>query len=370
MVASVLPAYLILGLGFTPFALGAVDGLYQGVGAAVRWVSGAAADRWRRHKEIALVGYLVSAVCKIGLLVVSGWTAIATVIAVDRVGKGIRTAPRDALVSLSSEASALGSAFGVHRTLDAAGALIGPLAAFAVLMMTPHAFDNVFIISFSAALVGLGVLVLFVENVGIPIDGAKHERPDFIAAPAPKNRRFLYLMVGASALTLATVSDAFVYLQIQRSSRFVAAAFPLMAFGTAGTYMLLAAPAGRLADRVGTGRMFLIGHVVLFPMYALLWIAAPGVSVALVCVLLLGAYYALTDGVLAAKASSMLGPAVRATGLAVLGTAVSACRFIASVTFGGIWTAWGPRTAIAGFSAALVVALPVAAFAFTTRRTP
>ena len=359
MVASALPAYLVLGLGLTPLAFGAIDGVYQGVGSIVGWVSGFAADRWRRHKEIALAGYVVSAACKVGLLVVSGWTAIAAVIAIDRMGKGLRTAPRDALISLSSRAPALGSAFGVHRTLDAAGALVGPMAAFGVLTLTPRAFNNVFIVSFSAALVGLGVLALFVENVRGPDDPVARDRPPIVAG-LRRHPRFPRLIVCASALTLATVGDAFVYLQIQRSAHFGASVFPLLAFGTAGTYMLLAAWAGRLADRVGRARAFLLGHVMLFPLYALLWIAASGAYMIVFCVLLLGTYYALTDGVLAAAASSMLKSDVRATGLAVLGTAVSASRFASSLAFGGVWSAWGPRTAVATFAVALVVALPVA----------
>jgi hypothetical protein len=302
------------------------------------------------------------------LLIASGWTAIASVVAVDRVGKGIRTAPRDALISLSSDDRALGASFGVHRSLDAAGALFGPLAAFVVLTVTPRAFGNVFIISFSAAVVGVAILVFFVEDVRVSASSVTRGRISNSIGSLFRDRPFRYLVIGASVLALATIGDGFVYLQLQRSSRFNAAAFPLMAFGTAGTYMLLATPSGRLADRLGRTRTFLIGHVVLLPLDALLWSVVPGVGAALLGVAMLGTYYALTDGVLAATASSMLDADVRATGLAILGTAVSLSRLVSSFLFGALWSAWGPRAATLGFAAGLLLAVPAAAITLAASR--
>jgi hypothetical protein len=165
MVATVLPLYLVFGLGFSPLAFGVVDGLYQGAATLVRLAGGLGADRWRRHKEVAVAGYGLSAIAKLGLLLAGGvWGAIAAAILVDRTGKGIRTAPRDALISLSVSPAALGTAFGVHRALDTAGAMLGPLLAFVLLSLAPGAYDAVFVVSFCMALVGLGVVTLFVDG--------------------------------------------------------------------------------------------------------------------------------------------------------------------------------------------------------------
>src|SRR5215216_3723551 len=165
MVSAVLPMYLVLFLRLSPLQFGLVDGLYQGVGALVKIAFGFAADRLARHKEVAFLGYALSAVCKIGLIAVgSAWGLLAAVVIADRTGKGIRTAPRDALISLSTPPSQLGLAFGVHRALDTCGAMIGPLIAFGLLSMLPNAFDAVFVASLSFAVIGLGVLGLFVEN--------------------------------------------------------------------------------------------------------------------------------------------------------------------------------------------------------------
>src|SRR5262245_8714683 len=142
MVTTVLPIYLVFELGASPLAFGMIDGLYQGAGALTRLVSGVYADRWRRYKEIAGLGYGISAACKAGLLGIgTGSGGVAVIVLAARLGKGIRTAPRDALISLSSAKDKLGTAFGVHRAMDTAGAMVGPLVAFGVLFIAPRAFD-------------------------------------------------------------------------------------------------------------------------------------------------------------------------------------------------------------------------------------
>lgn len=362
MVASILPAYLVLQLGVSPMVFGAIDGLYQGVGSLVRWIGGAAADRSRRHKELAAAGYGLSAVCRIGLLLAgSAWTAVTALVALDRIGKGFRTAPRDALISLSARSTDLGAAFGVHRALDALGALVGPLVAFAILAGAPRAFDQVFVVSFSVAMVGLACILLFVENVPVDLDPS-------LPPPSPvratevvfRNSQFRGTLVIACALGVATVSDAFVYLLLQRTSAFGPQMFPLLAASTAVSYVVLAVPFGRVADRVGRAPVFIAGHVALAGVYAMLWLSNGGMPLAFACVLLLGSYYAMTDGVLAAAASAILQPQVRGTGLALLATAVSLSRLTSSVVFGWMWSRYGTTPAIASFAVALSLGIVVA----------
>jgi Major Facilitator Superfamily len=147
MVNSVIPVYLILYLHASPLQYGAVDGLYNGFAvAALSLTGGLLADRKGRHKHIAAAGYGLSALCKLALMATSVmWTWIFAVIAVDRAGKGIRTAPRDALISLHSRREHFGSAFAVHRMLDAGGMLLGPIIAFGLLWLVPAAFDVVWL---------------------------------------------------------------------------------------------------------------------------------------------------------------------------------------------------------------------------------
>jgi hypothetical protein len=165
MVSAVLPLYLVIANGYSPLAFGMIDGLYQGGAALVRVGAGFVGDRWRRHKEVATAGYGVSAACRLALLTAgSSLGAIGAIVLADRTGKGIRTAPRDALISLTTEERNLGTAFGVHRAMDTTGAMLGPLLAFAILAAAPLAFHSLFLVSLCFAVVGLMVIALFVRN--------------------------------------------------------------------------------------------------------------------------------------------------------------------------------------------------------------
>jgi MFS family permease len=362
MVTTILPLYLVYTLGFSPLQFGIVDGLQQGAAALVRVAGGFAADRTRRHKEVAVVGYGLSAFARLGLLFVNSVQALSAIVFVDRTGKGIRTAPRDALISLSSDRDSLGAAFGVHRALDTAGAMIGPLIAFGLLWLAPGDFDAVFVVSFCAGLVGLALLVLFVENRPLPIADAAHVSLR-AAVGLLGRRRFATLAAVGGALAVFTVSDGFLFLALQRHLEFEARLLPLLFVGTAGAFMLLAIPVGRLADRVGRGRVFLAGYVPLLGAYALLLLPGFGAVEIPLYLLLLGVYYAATDGVLMALASATLPAALRGSGLALLVTATSLGRLLASIVFGTIWTWQDQETAIAAFAVGLVVAMALAAAA-------
>jgi len=164
MVNSILPIYLTVQLGFSAAKFGLFDGVYGAATAITAFWGAQFADRRRRHKQIAGAGYATSAACKLGLFLVGGaWAPVTGILYLDRMGKGVRTAPRDALISLSSEPENLGESFGVHRALDTGGALLGPLLAFVLLTILPQPYQAIFLISFLIALIGLAVLFLFVS---------------------------------------------------------------------------------------------------------------------------------------------------------------------------------------------------------------
>ncbi len=369
MVSTVLPLYLVYTLGFTPLQYGVVDGIYQGASALARLVSGFAGDRFGRHKEVASVGYGLSAVCKIGLLVVgSAFSAIGTLVLIDRTGKGIRTAPRDAMISLSSTPEGMATSFGVHRALDTTGAMIGPLLAFGLLAIAPLAFDSIFLVSFCFALVGLAVLVLFVDNPkpAAATAAVMEKAPPVSLREAGRLLRipgFPRLLLVGSALGLATISDGFIYLALEQRVDFEATVFPILYVGTALVYMLLAVPAGRLADRIGAGRVFVGGYGLLGGVYGVLLLPSAGWWAIPLALTLMGMYYAATDGVLMAIGSAMSPPSMRGTGLAFLGTATSVARLFASILFGALWVTVGIENAILIFGLGLVAALFVGGIA-------
>ncbi|MFC9638535.1 MFS transporter [Streptomyces mirabilis] len=415
MVTAVLPLYLVTGLGLSPLGFGLLDGIYNGFSALVRLIGGHLADRGGgRHKWVAGFGYALSAACKPLLLLAHTLTPIGLILAADRTGKGLRTAPRDALISLSSTPETRGRAFGVHRAMDTAGALFGPLVAFLILRATVDGYDAVFTVSFCVAVVGVLVLVLFVPNSvngartkpdpdgartkSGPDDARTKSAPDGTrtksapdsarspatgtapqaisgdTAPRPTLRAALALLARpdlrrvtlcALLLGLATVSDSFVYLLLQRRLGVPDRWFALLPLGTAAAFLLLAVPLGRLADRVGRWRVFLAGHGALLLAYALLLTSWHGTALPYAVLLLHGCFYAATDGVLMAVASESVPEELRSSGLALVQTGQALARFVCSLGFGAAWTAWGDRTALTASTVALALC---ALFTLTLRR--
>jgi MFS family permease len=384
MVTTILPVYVVLAMGSTPLQYGVIDGIYQGASALARLAGGVAADRRRRHKQVAALGYAISAACKIGMALAGQTLAgLGALVFADRTGKGIRTAPRDALISLSSRPEGLGLAFGVHRALDTAGAMLGPLVAFALLTLAPRRFDAVFVVSFLFALVGLAILVLFVRNRPEPApregmgaaergDAAGAAERDAAglgaagAAPAASLRAALALLAvprvrglvaAAGGLGLVTLSDGFIYLGLQTRLDFAPRLLPLLFVGSALVFMLLAVPVGRLADRVGRGKVFVAGYGALALVYGALLAPSLPPAAVLGCLVALGAYYAATDGVLSALASAILPEELRASGLGLVTTANALARLAAALLFGALWTWAGVQAAIAAFAIGLAVAM-------------
>jgi MFS family permease len=360
MVTAVLPLYLVTGLGLSPLGFGLLDGIYNGFSALVRLAGGHLADRGGgRHKWVAGLGYGISALCKPLLLLAHTLTPIGLILAADRTGKGLRTAPRDALISLSSTKETRGRAFGVHRAMDTAGALFGPLVAFLILRATVDGYDAVFTVSFCVAVVGVLVLVLFVPGgsaaASVPTERPT-VRPTLRAALALLGRRDLRrITVCALLLGLATVSDSFVYLLLQRRLGVPDRWFALLPLGTAAAFLLLAVVLGRLADRVGRWRVFLAGHAALLLAYAFLLTSWHGTALPYAVLLLHGGFYAATDGVLMAAASDSVPEELRSSGLALVQTGQAMARFACSLGFGAAWTLWGDRTALMASAVALAV---------------
>ncbi|MFF2661072.1 MFS transporter [Kitasatospora sp. NPDC058032] len=377
MVSAVLPLYLLTGLGLSPLGFGLLDGIQNGFSAVVRLAGGHLADRRGRdgaprHKAVAAVGYGLSALCKPLLLLVHTVPLIGAVLAVDRTGKGLRTAPRDAMISLATEPAHRGRAFGVHRAMDTAGALLGPLTAFLVLRMAggplladggqQQGYHAVFAVSACVAVLGVLVLLLFVPNrlrADEPSTLHPRLRDGLALLRIPGLRR---LTVCAVLLGLTTVSDSFLYLLVQRRLGLATEYFPLLPLGTAGAFLLLAVPLGALADRIGRRRLFLAGHGVLLTAYGLLLSPLDGLP-AVVCVLLLhGAFYAATDGVLAAAAADTVPAGQRGAGLALVGTGQALARFACSLAFGALWSVVGGTTALTWSALALAGCVTGAAF--------
>ena len=295
MVVTVLPLYLVAVGGFSPLAFGVIDGIYNGAAAIVRLASAFVGDHWNRHKEVAATGW-ISAACKLALAIVG--TAVS-----DRCRRPARSrrqgdphgAPRrhDLPVHATRTRHRVrGAPCDGHHRSDA-----GPLLAFALLALAPLAFNSIFLVSFSGGSRPRRARAVRRR----PRLGRRPRAPE----DAPSLRRALSLLrlarfravlFVAGALSLATASDAFIFLALQEELDLGNSLFPLLFVGSAGTYMVLAAPPGRVADRLGQ-RGVLAGYAI--AVYGALLLPLGGVVVLAATLELLGAYYAATDGVLA-----------------------------------------------------------------------
>ncbi len=388
-VAAILPLYITVVVGLGPLAFGFIDGIYQGISAVVRIAGGRWADRSDRPKWVAFAGYALSAVTRFGLLVVNGFWAITSVVAIDRLGKGLRTGPRDALIATASEPEHLGRNFGVHRAMDTTGALIGPLLAFVVLAAFPvglAGYQTIFVFSFAFAVVGLAVLGLAVPDLrrrqdsralarisdqataGDPATAESLEKtatgPRWADLNQPGLRR---LLIAAGALSLVTIGDGFLYLALQDGGQIPNSYFPLLFVGTNLAYLSLAIPMGKLADRIGRARVFVGGYLLLLCSYVIAGLHLGGIVGLLLVLLLLGTFYAATDGVLAALASMLVPEASRASGISAAQTVVALARFAASVGFGVLWQFAGLPTAVLVMTVGLILAIAVAAWLLRVR---
>lgn len=396
MVASVLPVYLMLALRLSPAEFGVADGLFRG-GAAVAalLLGGLLTYGSGRSKLVAGAGYAMSVLAKLALLASGAFAAIVACLALDRLGKGLRAAPRDTILAASVPEHQLGLAFGTHRALDGAGALAGPLLAAGLLWLAPQQYTLLFLVALAFAVAGLAVFGRLVpggQGAGAAAShaatasaacaGASHAVGGNVTAEAerapPAGRWTLRshwqrclppgcrkLLAGAMLLSLFTVSEGMVYAQMQQSFALEPFMQPLLPVGTAAAFLLLAAPVGWLADRAGRLRVFLAAHLLLLPLYGLLWGAAaatPPLWHAGALVLLLGCYVAATDGVLMAAVAAAVPPGARSLSLALFAAGMAAAKLASSMLFGLLWDRYDVAPAVLLYGAGLLCALALFAF--------
>ena len=357
MVTAVLPLFITVGLGLSPMAFGVLDSVYQAGTVAARVGGGYVADRFERPKAVAVAGYGLGAVAKALLLPAAGVAALSAATGLDRIGKGLRTGPRDALIAGSAPRGTLGRSFGVHRAMDTLGALLGPVVAFFLMAAAPGNFDAVFMVAMCVA--GLGVLLLIGkvdERRPAAVSGGPRVTLAGVARLVVGRARVRRVLLTAAVLSALTISDAFLYLVLLDGDAVSTHVFPLMFLGTGAVYLAAAVPLGRLADRFGRPRVFIAGHVMILLAYAVAGSAAGPVAAA-TTLALLGLNYAATDGVLPAATAAIVPANYRATVISAVQTCVALGRSLAALTFGALWALTGPSTALWAFAAVLAAAL-------------
>ncbi|MFN3938389.1 MAG: MFS transporter [Gemmobacter sp.] len=362
MIHGLLPVFLVVGLGASPLIVGLIEGIGEATANVTKLFSGVLADLTRRRKALAVIGYGLGALSKpvFALAPSAGWVLAARF--ADRVGKGIRGAPRDALVADLAPPGMVGAAFGLRQAIDNVGAFLGPLLAIALMWVLADDFRTVF---WLAAIPGaLAVLVLVLAVREPPPAADRPPPPRLDRATLGRLPRLYWLTVGAGAiLTLARFTEAFVILRAEDLGLALALS-PLILVAVNLVSSALTYPVGVLSDRIGR-RGLLAGGFGALIAADLVLATAPGLTAVFAGAALWGLHLALSQGLLAALVADTAPAGLRGTAFGAFNLVNGLALFLASVIAGALWAAYGP--AVTFWAGAGLATLGLGAFLIAGR---
>ena len=374
MLINLLPLFLFNVLGVRTAAIGTIEGVAESTASLLKMFSGWLSDRLGTRKKLAVLGYSVSTLVKPFLYVATTWSSVLAVRFGDRVGKGIRTAPRDALVADSVDESQRGLAFGLHRAGDTAGAFIGIGIAMAVLLIARQGGATLSRSTFQAVV--LASLIPSVAAVLVLVFGARDTR---VGAPSEPPRltlagfdgRFKAFLLILVIFTLGNSSDAFLILRAQDAGLSVLGVLGMMMTFNL-VYAVVSSPFGALSDRFGRRRFLVVGWLLYAAVYLGFAFASAGWQTwALMGVY--GVYYGMTHGVAKAFVADLVPDERRGTAYGVYNAAVGVTALPASVIAGLLWQGagtWKGLGAGAPFLFGAVLALAAAVMLLLLCRAP
>lgn len=356
MIHALLPVFLVAVLGASATLVGIIEGLGEALALVTRLFSGLLSDRLRRRKPLVLAGYLLGALSKPLFALAGSAAAVLGARSLDRLGKGIRGAPRDALIADLAPPDMRGAAFGLRQSLDSFGAVIGPLLALALMALTQDDYRAVFWYAFLPGLAAVLIIVFLVREPPHPAAGAHTPEPWRLRDAARLGRAYWAVLALGVVFTLARFSEAFLLLRAEQLG--MAPAFvPLMLVILSLTYALGAYPAGHLSDRIGRARLLLPGVLVLVAADLVLALAVTPLWVGFGAALW-GVHMALTQGLFAALIVDTCPARLRGTAFGAFGLASGLAILCASVLAGLLWDRIGaPATFLAGAGFALAAGL-------------
>ncbi len=364
LVHALLPLYMATVLGASMLVIGVVEGIAEATALVVKLFSGVLSDWMRRRKPLVLLGYGLAALSKFVFPLAPSLSWVVAARFADRVGKGIRGAPRDALIADITPTAVRGRAFGLRQALDTVGAIGGPLVALAAMAYFASDFQAVFWIAVIPAVLAVLLIVIGVdepdrETARAVASAERRSRPRFADArrmPAA----FWFIVAIATVLTLARFSEAFLILRAVDVG-FALATAPLVMVVMATVYALIAYPAGAAADRGGAPWLLAFGLAALL-VADLVLAQASGTASILIGAVLWGLHMGLTQGLLATLVAGASPADLRGTAFGVFNLAAGAALLLASVLAGWLWDSLGPAftfyagavfTALAGIGLAL-----------------
>jgi MFS family permease len=349
MILNLVPLFLANVLGVGTAVIGLIDGIAETTASLLKLYSGALSDKLGQRKWLAVIGYGLSTLSKPFLFFANAWGWVMGVRFADRLGKGIRTAPRDALMAGSIDEKQRGLAFGIHRAGDTAGAFVGLGIATLIIwlsqsgatMLTQHTFQIVVLASFIPALLAVVVLAVFTREVNIKA-GAKTP----IFSLQGLDNRFKAFLLASILFTLGNSSDSFIILRGQeRGLNVIQVMLMLMTFNL--VYTLLAGPFGALSDKIGRRKLIIAGWLAYGLVYLGFALSKTGWGI-WVLFGFYGIYYAMTEGAGKAFVADLVPAERRGTAYGLYNAAIALTAFPASLIAGilwqgvGSWSGFGP----------------------------
>jgi MFS family permease len=371
IIYPLLPAFLALTLGASPFAIGLIEGFAESVASILKLFSGYLSDRFHTRKLLVFLGYALAAVMRPFLAFVTSWQQVLLVRMTDRAGKGIRGAPRDALLAASVPRDERGMVFGFNRAADHLGAVVGPVCAFLLLSWiasdssnpTAREYQQVFLFASVPVVIGLFVIVFFVRE-------EKRTLKQVEFAPVKLSIRefdgnFKRFMAIIALFTLSNSTDAFLLLRAQQAG-ISPAVLPLLWMVLHFSKVCSSIVFGDLSDRVGRRKLIFAGWAI----YALVYTGFAVVSSswqAWCLFIIYGTYFGLTEGSEKAMVADMVEEEKRGTAYGLYNLAIGITVFPASLMFGLLWDRFGVESA---FLTSAAISLVAAALLITVRVKP
>lgn len=360
MVHSLLPVFMVTALGASAFTVGLIDGAGEATALIAKLVSGTWSDRMGRRKPLAVAGYALGALSKPLFALAGSPGMVLGARLIDRVGKGLRGAPRDALVADIAPPEVRGAAFGLRQSLDTVGAFVGPLLALGLMLLWHNDFQAIFWVAIVPGLMAVALLALGVREPehAPPAPAPPARTPRRLAIPALPAACWWVVALGG-AMTLARVSEAFLVLRAQHAGLGLAWT-PLVLIAMNVVYALAAYPVGRLADRMAPLHLLALGMGVLV-MADLLLAWAPHRGALGAGVLLFGLHMAMTQGVLAAMVAASAPPGLRGTAFGWFNLVSGVAMLVSGGAAGLLWDHWGPASTFLNSAAMALGALALMA---------
>ena len=341
MILSILPLFLVSNLGVSRVLLGVIEGSSELTSYVFRMFSGALSDKFRRRKIFIIIGYGLSTISKPFFIFSSGWFDAFVVRATDRMGKGIRTAPRDALIADSVSESISGKAFGIHRTIDQMGAIVGPIVAFTILQFMD--IRAVFLLSLIPGVAAVIILIFFVKEVAIKklSDTTIFEN---IGGLLKGNKSFVILLVVTGTFSLGAFNFSFVLLK--GSDLGIAQSLIPIAYAIINVaHTIIGIPAGVFADRIGKEKMLLIGYSTFAVSTILMAFSTNNSLYAFVLAAVFGLYLGISETVQRAVIPKYVSQELMGTAYGLYNLVSGVCFFVSNITFGFLWDIYGVNLA-------------------------